>query len=215
MCLILFPISSQISINPTFEAHGLEDKISSGSPLVPSEGSSPKQKTSTVFIKSRDEENPSGLKLMPTIDPADLIGRTFLLPPEENGERHRAKVTRKVAEIIDQENGHRVENISFSLVISNGKVEELISYNKVLEHLETAQDNDLGIDQELFKFRAIIGHQGPLAATDPDWKGSKYNVQVEWETGEITFEPLSVIAADDPVTCAAYAKQHDLLAVEG
>ena len=45
-------------------------------------------------------------------------------------------------------------------------------------------------------------------------KGSKYNVQVEWETGEITFEPLS-IAADDPVTCAAYAKQNDLLALEG
>ena len=32
---------------------------------------------------------------------------------------------------------------------------------------------------------------------------------------EIIYEPLSVIAADDPVTCAAYAKQHDLLAVEG
>ena len=39
------------------------------------------------------------------------------------------------------------------------------------------------------------GHQGPLAASDPDWKGSKYNVQVEWETGEITYEPLSIIAA--------------------
>ena len=36
----------------------------------------------------------------------------------------------------------------------------------------------------------------------------------EWETGEIAYEPLSVIAADDPVICAAYAKQHDLLAVE-
>ena len=72
----------------------------------------------------------------------------------------------------------------------------------------------MGMDQELFKFRAIIGHQDPLAASDPDWKGSKY-VQVEWETGEITFEPLSIIAADDPVTCAAYAKEHDLLAVEG
>ena len=35
-----------------------------------------------------------------------------------------------------------------------------------------------------------------------------------WETGEITLEPLSVIAADDPVTCAAYTKEHDLLAVE-
>ena len=61
----------------------------------------------------------------------------------------------------------------------------------------------------------IVGHQGPLDASDPDWKGSQYNVQVEWETGEITNEPLSVIPADDPVTCAAYAKEHDLLAVEG
>ena len=51
---------------------------------------------------------------------------------------------------------------------SHGKVEELISYNQLLEHLETSQDNDLGVDQELLKLRAIIGHQVPLAATDPD-----------------------------------------------
>ena len=46
--------------------------------------------------------------------------------------------------------------------------------------------------------------------TDPNWKGSKYNVQIEWETGEITFEPLSMIAADDSITCAAYAKEKNL-----
>ena len=34
---------------------------------------------------------------------------------------------------------------------------------------------------------------------------------VEWETGEITGEPLSIIAADDPVTCVPYAKKHNLL----
>ena len=34
---------------------------------------------------------------------------------------------------------------------------------------------------------------------------------VEWETGEITEEPLSIFAQDDPVTCAAYAKKHNLL----
>ena len=73
----------------------------------------------------------------------------------------------------------------------------------------------MGMDQELFKFRTIIGHQGSLAASDPDWMGSKYNVQVEWETGEITYDPLSIIAAHDPATCAAYAKENDLLAVEG
>ena len=67
----------------------------------------------------------------------------------------------------------------------------------------------------LLKIRAIIGHQGLLLASDPDWQGSKYNVQVEWETGEITFEPLSIITADDPVTCAAYSKENDLLALEG
>ena len=34
---------------------------------------------------------------------------------------------------------------------------------------------------------------------------------VEWETGEITEEALSISAQDDPVTCAAYAKEHNLL----
>ena len=158
-----------------------EDKISSGSPLGYPEGSSPEQKAPTVFIRSRDEANPSGSKPMPTFDPSDLIGRTFLLPPEENGERHRAKVTRQVVEIIDQDNGQTVEDINFILDIGNGKVEELISYNQLLEHLENAQDHDMGMDQEPY----------------------------------ITFEPLSIIAADDPVTCAAYAKENNLLALEG
>ena len=109
----------------------------------------------------------------------------------------------------------RVENINFILDIGNGKVEELISYNQLLEHIENAQDCDIGMDQELYRLRAIIGHQGPLLASDPDWEGCKYNVQVEWKTGEIHFEPLSIIYADDPVTCAAYAKENDLLALVG
>ena len=113
---------------------------------------------------------------MPTFDPSDLVGRTFQLPPEENGERHRAKVTRQVVEIIDQDNGQRIENINFILDIANGKVEELITYNQLLKCLENAQDHDMGMDQELYRFRDIIGHQGPLLASDRDWKGSKYNV---------------------------------------
>ena len=72
----------------------------SGSPVGYPEGSSVK-KTPTAFIRSGYDDNPSGSKSMPPFDPEDLIGRTFLLPPEENGERHRAKVTRKVVEIID------------------------------------------------------------------------------------------------------------------
>ena len=74
---------------------------------------------------------------------------SLFLPPEENGERHRAKVTRQVVENNDQDNGHRIENIDFILDIGNGKVEELISYNQLLEHRENAQDHDMGMDQEL------------------------------------------------------------------
>ena len=192
-----------------------EDKISSGSPLGPLEGFSPTQNHPTVSLSSRYEENPSGSKPMPAFDPSDLIGRTCLLPFEENGERHTAKVTRQVVEIIDQDNVQGVENIIFILDIGNGKIGEFISYNQLFEHLENAQDHDMGMDQELYRFRAIIGHQGSLVASNPDWKGSKYNVQVQWETGEITFEPLSIIVGDDPVTCAAHAKENDLLALEG
>jgi hypothetical protein len=38
-----------------------------------------------------------------------------------------------------------------------------------------------------------------------------HNVKIEWETGELTHEPLPVIAADDPVTCALHAKENNLL----
>ena len=50
-----------------------ENEISSGSPLGSQEGSSPEQKAPTVFIRSRDEENPSGSKPMPTFEPVTSL----------------------------------------------------------------------------------------------------------------------------------------------
>ena len=162
----------------------------------------------TVFIRSRqDDTDPPYIKPMPEFNPDSLIGRTFLLPPQENGERLRAKDTKKVVQEIEAVDGNRIPNTNFVLDIGEGKVEELITYNPLLDHLEQAEEQDNSMDQELYRFRAIIGHEGPLKATDPNWKGSKWNAQIEWETGDITFEPLSVIAADDPITCAAYAKE--------
>ena len=38
---------------------------------------------------------------------------------------------------------------------------------------------------------------------------------IEWENGERTFEPLSIFAKDDPVACAVYAKENNLLHVDG
>jgi hypothetical protein len=59
------------------------------------------------------------------------------------------------------------------------------------------------------------GSSRTLLRDDKDYNGSRFNLLVEWENGEITTEPLSVIAADDPVTCAVYAREHELLDVSG
>jgi hypothetical protein len=47
-----------------------------------------------------------------------------------------------------------------------------------------------------------ISHKAP---------GSQITLLIEWENGEITKEPLRIIAADDPVTCAKYARENGLL----
>ena len=115
----------------------------SGASMGASEGSKPTKtpKVPTVFIRSRqDDAGPS--KPMPEFDPDNLIGRTFLLPPQENGERLRAKVTKKVVEEIAAADDNRIPNINFILDIGEGKVEELMTYNQLLDHLDQADEQD-------------------------------------------------------------------------
>ena len=83
-----------------------------------------------------------------------------------------------------------------------------------MDYIQKGTDAEEDPDS-LFKFRDIVAHQGPLESTDPNHKGSKYNVMVEWESGEVTYEPLTLISKDDPITCAVYAKKHDLLDTTG
>ena len=66
-----------------------------------------------------------------------------------------------------------------------------------------------------YTFNEILGHEGPLHPSDKRYKGSIYNVLMSWNTGERTMEPLSVIGADDPVTCAIYAQKNNLLEKRG
>ena len=145
---------------------------------------------------------------MANIDIPNLLGRSFLLPPEDNGERHMAK-------IIDiDDHGQTLEDIKFKLKISKDQAEEIMSYNQLMDYIQKGTDAEEDPDS-LFKFRDIVAHEGPLESTDPNHKGSKYNVMVEWDSDEVTYEPLTVISKDDPITCAVYAKKHDLLDTTG
>ena len=72
-------------------------------------------------------------------------------------------------------------------------------------------DDSLDPTEVFWKFKEIVGHQGPLQSNHADYRGSTYNVMVAREDGTYTYEPLKIIAADDPVTCALYAKKNNLL----
>ena len=146
---------------------------------------------------------------MPTIDPSELIGWTYLKDPENDGHRYRAKII----ELIDERErdlGNHPDRIKFRCSVNNNEYEEIVSYNDIINHIEK---DDL--DRDEWRFKAIIGHQGPLSKGDKNYKGSQFNVLVSWEAGEATYEPLNIIAADDPVSCAIYAMENNLLEEEG
>ena len=174
-------------------------------PLDPLDASTPNFEH---FVKSQTGEDEANPIPMANIDIPNLLGRSFLLPPEDNGERHMAKA------IDIDDHGQTLEDIKFKLKINKDQAEEIMSYNQLMDYIQKGTDAEEDPDS-LFKFRDIVAHQGPLESTDPNHKGSKYNVMVEWESGEVTYEPLTLISKDDPITCAVYAKKHDLLDTTG
>jgi len=142
---------------------------------------------------------------VPVFNPHDLVGRTFLMDPQENGERYRARILEAI-QGFDDDLGRNPTRIKFKVSVNNDEFEELLAYNEVADYISRDDTSEV-----IWKFKRITGHQGPLRPGHPDYKGSSWNVMVEWETGETTYEPLDMIAKDDPVTCAIYARHNDLL----
>jgi hypothetical protein len=78
-----------------------------------------------------------------------------------------------------------------------------------LEYLSKDQENGA-----VLIFQHITSHQGPQTHDYPDYKGSKYDVVNEMENCQITNKLLQMIAKDDPVICAIYAKDNGLMDTE-
>ena len=158
-------------------------------------------------VKSTKTKVPSGIQPVPTINPDDLIGQTYLTKPQEDGQQYRAKI---VHNIMDIASDGEQDDIQFLVSIDGAKADELIAYSDVLDYFNE-QDEELDPAERIWKFREITAHEGPLKPGDPSYKGSKYNVFVEWEDGSKTSEPLSLIGKDDPVTVAQYGACNGLL----
>ena len=100
----------------------------------------------------------------------------------------------------------------FKVKYTKDQMEDIMSYNDIMNHIHRDRIEDGG---NIWKFCQILGHTGPLDHRSPGYKNSLYNLEIEWENGEITFEPLSEMIADDAVTVAKYAKKKDILDTKG
>jgi hypothetical protein len=60
-----------------------------------------------------------------------------------------------------------------------------------------------------------MAHQGPLSPQDASYKGSAWNLLIEWDGEEPTWEPLNIIGKDNPVSCAIYSEANNLLNRKG
>ena len=170
-------------------------------------------KTSEVDWGGHDPNGSDNPPPMSIINLDDLFGRTFLLPMDENGERKRATISGHVKDLYQQQVS-REDQLKFNLKIDGDQLDDLISYNQLMEYLEDKTDTG-PLEDGLYRFKCIKDHKGPYTSSDPEYNESSYNLLIEWETGEQTWEPLSNIIASDPYTCAVYAKEHNLLNTPG
>jgi hypothetical protein len=126
----------------------------------------------------------------PVLDPQVLVDRTFYRDRQEDDQKPRAKIAR-LKEDCDS---------------------DIADNSTCIKIVGTADRDSRDIK---WKFKHITYYQGPLKSDHLDYKGSTYNGMIEWENGEVTTEPRSIIAADDPITCATYAKRKNLLDTPG
>ena len=150
----------------------------------------PQDLTSDVFVYGRP--NPDGSDNTPPmsiINFDDLLERTFLLPMDENGERKRATISEHVKDLCQQQVS-REDQLRFKLKIDGDQLDDLISYNQLIKYLEDKTETG-PLEDGLYRFKCITDHKGQYTSSDPEYNGSSYNLLIEWETGEQTWEPLS------------------------
>ena len=96
-------------------------------PLDPLDASTPNFEQFVTSKSGEDEDNPIH---MANIVIPNLLGRSFLLPPEDNGECHMAKV------IDIDDHGQPLEDINFRLKINKDQAEEIMSYNQLMDYIQ-------------------------------------------------------------------------------
>jgi hypothetical protein len=103
-----------------------------------------------LFVSSKSDkaitDEPSVPRRMATIDPKDLLGRTFLKDSESDGQRFRARIVRAILD-HDADMKCDPQHIKFLCEVDGDTADEIYTYNQILALIE--QDNlEIGSDTE-------------------------------------------------------------------
>jgi hypothetical protein len=98
------------------------------------------QQPPKTFIKSVKGDS-IGQAQLEYIDPTKLIGHTFLTPPQEDGQRFRARIVRAIE---DHENDleDNPDRIEFLCSINDDTFEEVMAYNDIINFIENEEQDD-------------------------------------------------------------------------
>ena len=134
------------------------------------------------------------------------------LPDANTGESFCAKIVKKIVSLEEGLEEHP-ERVQFLVTYEgNDCLNKIVLYNQVLDALEA---DILDPNDQMWAFKDIVAHEGPLTSNNPSYKGSRFNVIVAWEDSSQIYEPLKTMAADNPAVCAVYAERANLLNTEG
>lgn len=149
-----------------------------------------------ILHGSADGIDSSGLKV-PTVDSHNIIGTIFL--HDIDGAMRRAEVKKRL-ETVDG------ETEQYLVSVGDGKRAEVMTFAALRDILEKQHTEEVEEPDCCWTFKSIAGHRQ---------KGKTWMVRVEWDDGSKTWEPLTSMGSQDPVTITAYAKDHGLLNTSG
>jgi len=160
------------------------------------------------IVQTRVNEN--GLRKTAMFEPHELVGRSFLMPHNQDGTRDRATVIGyeqeespgiDVMENFQKELDERPARIKFKAKVGAEGLERYVEWSDMCDFVE----EQIQHEDKTWNFRKIIGHRRDLGPRD------KPQIQIEWESGEITFEPITEFYKDEPWLLSEYAQEKGLI----
>ena len=79
------------------------------------------------ILKSKEYALPDVCAITFSLD--DLAGRTFLKQPEDDGQRFRARIVRKIIEMEENE-----EKIKFLVKLPDEEQDDIMAYNDIIDN---------------------------------------------------------------------------------